>query len=241
MVTVRVKKWGNNNGNSLQIICLPYAGGHAMSFMQFSSKLPPEWEVLAIEPPGHGFSKDTPLDELNEMVELYFSALLPLLGKQVVIYGHSLGGVVGYCLVRKLEENGIVPIALFMGASPLPDFLKKLNFKKDKHLVLSLRNMGLQEDERNHTFNMLNIDIIRADLNALLKVSIRKRPLLNTPMHIFLGTQDKFVPKDHLMKWSNYGHIVQFTSIEGGHMFILSNVEKLLEKIITLIDYYKKM
>ncbi|MGH9889706.1 MAG: thioesterase domain-containing protein, partial [bacterium] len=63
---VRLVCTGPERGPTL--VCLPFAGGSAVSFRDLGAALPPEWRLIAIDPPGHGLNPGPCLDRIEDMV-----------------------------------------------------------------------------------------------------------------------------------------------------------------------------
>ncbi|MDB5084186.1 MAG: lchAD, partial [Bacilli bacterium] len=70
----------------------------------------------------------------------------------------------------------------------------------------------------------------RADFKALETFQHADHTQLQSPVHIFNGDQDAHCFKD-AFSWKEWAHLVQFYTFEGGHMFLLSETEKVSKTI----------
>ena len=98
MLSQVVKKLNARYGSS-KVYIFPYAGGNSLSFRELGLQLQQQFEVYLIEPPGHLFDDTPPLRSISSMTRLYMDYMQP--GPEgVVLFGHSLGGLVSYCVAH---------------------------------------------------------------------------------------------------------------------------------------------
>src|SRR5947209_1956736 len=88
-----------------QLICFPFLGGYAGSYYPLASALSDAIEVVAVNPPGHGACQKMPLRSMDDMVDLYFHALKPVLKQRCIFFGHSMGAIVAFFLARRLMDS----------------------------------------------------------------------------------------------------------------------------------------
>ncbi|WP_406835989.1 thioesterase II family protein [Streptomyces sp. AHU1] len=109
--------------STVRLVCLPYAGGGADSYRPWASALPEGCELIAPELPGHGRRlPERPLERAEDVV----ADLLPRLGDPaapLVVFGHSMGGLLAYELCDALDRSGTPPQALVVSAMGPPDLL----------------------------------------------------------------------------------------------------------------------
>src|SRR5437763_149373 len=92
---------------SLRLFCFPYAGGGASIFHRWSRSLPQSVDVCAVQYPGREHRwKEPPVTRLSDLVQALRQALAPYMDKPFVLYGHSMGGLVGFELARLLRKEG---------------------------------------------------------------------------------------------------------------------------------------
>ena len=65
------------------------------------------YEVITINPPGHMFNSDILQDSISDLVEIYADTLRTSIKSDLILYGHSMGGVVAYEFAKKIGEEKI--------------------------------------------------------------------------------------------------------------------------------------
>ena len=111
-----------NPNASLRMFCLPYAGGDTWIFHDWQSALPDYVEVCPIRLPGRGSRiAEPPFTALGDLVEALGTALDGALDRPFVIFGHSMGALIGFELARYLRRtSGLLPLMLCAGACQAP-------------------------------------------------------------------------------------------------------------------------
>src|SRR5262245_15762688 len=88
----------------LRLFCLPYAGGSAQIYRRWPSYLREGIDTCAVQLPGRGNRlKEAPFDRPEPLVEAVLQGILPYTHKPFAVFGHSMGAILGFELVRKLE------------------------------------------------------------------------------------------------------------------------------------------
>src|SRR3954447_1958571 len=106
----------------LRLFCFPYAGGAASIFRSWADDLPPEIEVCPIQLPGReGRFREAPFTRLAPLVDALTLALLPHLNVPYALFGHSLGALISFELVRRLQRQNVArPAHLFVSGHNAP-------------------------------------------------------------------------------------------------------------------------
>lgn len=234
-----LRRFGSESGIS-RFIFFPFVGGHSLAFKTLADALPDDWEIWAIDPPGHGWSNGELLTNFNNMVDLYFKELAFLLKENVYLFGHSLGGLIVYRLTQLLEKLNIIPGGIFIGASPLPHRISEYEYllgKDDSQLIDTMIEFGGIPEVFQYDRDLIlpYIESMRADIKAFLDTKIQQDPSLKTPITIFYSKEDTFIPHENISEWDFYGQHVNLVEIGGKHIFIQSHSHALANKITELI------
>jgi pimeloyl-ACP methyl ester carboxylesterase len=76
---------------SNKILCLHGTGCNSLHWLKVE---PPEgWQIIAVDLPGHGRSKEDPLDSIDEYATWVRNVIIDL-GERVLLAGHSMGGAI---------------------------------------------------------------------------------------------------------------------------------------------------
>src|ERR1700730_15492559 len=112
------------NSPLMRLFCFPHAGGNATTFRDWTHILPETIEVSAIQLPGRGARLyGEPCSDIAVATQAVVAAIKPLLSCPCAFFGHSLGAVIAFEVLRMLRLNGSrEPIRFFVagcGATPL--------------------------------------------------------------------------------------------------------------------------
>ncbi|WFA05699.1 alpha/beta fold hydrolase [Bacillus sp. HSf4] len=230
------KQFGSAPGG-IQLICFPFAGGYSASFRPLYEHLQTDCEVWAAEPPGHGTNRMEPVDDLEKLVDMYFTALKPKLLRPFVLFGHSMGGMVVYRLTQKLEKEGIHPQAVVISAIQPPHIKqKKVSDYDDDAFLDHLVQLGGIPEELVKNREMINFFLpsFRADYRALETFSHSDHTVVSSPVHMLNGEKDDKCVKD-AFGWRQWVKNIDFHYFAGGHMFLLSETEQVAARIRSII------
>ncbi|MBB4952062.1 medium-chain acyl-[acyl-carrier-protein] hydrolase [Agrobacterium vitis] len=221
----------------MRLICLPYAGGTATAFHGWWRSLPDNVEVISVQLPGRGSRfKETPYRRMDALVADLLAELLPILDRPYMMFGHSMGAVAAFELLRLLPHH-LQPQRLFAsgrGAPHLPPVQKEMHRLNDAEFIEELRLMqGTPEQVLNDTSLMaMVLPALRADFEALETWQYRPGNRLTIPITALGGDRDILVPFGLLNAWGEQTE-AEFEAriIPGGHFFLHSDAERVLDII----------
>ena len=116
----RITKWvqcrGPEPGARKRLFCLPHAGGGGVSFHSWQKALGPTLHVCSVVPPGRETRLSEPArTDFDELLVEMTEALRPWLDMPFAIFGHSMGALLAFEWVRRLErEQGPQPVHLIV-------------------------------------------------------------------------------------------------------------------------------
>lgn len=224
----------------LRLFCFPYSGGNAVSFAAWQRELDPAIEVCAVQFPGRGA-------RFREKPYSSFSSLIEALGEVIrqqedglpfVFFGHSLGSLVAFELVRYCRQHGLpMPLHLFASGCNSPPFKSKARSRRlhelpDDELIEALRdyNGTPQEILDNRELMSLVLPAIRADFALGADYVYQPGPPLDIPITVLTGKLDKHVQAEGLKGWQDETRrdfLVHY--FEGDHFFIGSERNSVLD------------
>ncbi|MFD0636645.1 thioesterase II family protein [Catenulispora yoronensis] len=91
-----------------RLVCLPHAGGSASYFFPLSRRLAPSVGTFAVQYPGRQDRRaQDPITTIAGLADGVVAALADEggVGGPLILFGHSLGAVVGFEVVRRLEQG----------------------------------------------------------------------------------------------------------------------------------------
>jgi surfactin synthase thioesterase subunit len=213
----------------VRLFCLPYAGGGAAVFHGWQKALSERIEVTPVLLPGRDRRLREPAArEIRAATEALAAGLLPHLDRPFALFGHSMGAMLGYELVRELAERGAPsPEHLFVGgfrAPHLPDRNPPLHRLSEDDFVRAIDRLdGTPREVLEHRDLMrLVLPTLRADLELVETYVWRERGRVACPVTVFGASGDPIVSRDELVGWERHStagcRLVFFE--QGGHFFL---------------------
>lgn len=211
------------------LLCLPFAGGGSSAFNRWSEGIDPSVKIWAARPAGRESRLlEPPLREFGAVVEALLPAALRLTDRPYVVFGHSMGAVLGYELVRALVASGRPQPALLVVSGRDAAHLAELPHRPlytlpEAELIEELRNYGATPEPllRDPELLALFLPTIRADFEVAETYHHLPGPRLSCPMLVLRGTEDHEVTEAGSLAWGELttGRSV-LRAIDGGHFFI---------------------
>jgi surfactin synthase thioesterase subunit len=182
----------------LTMFCLPFAGGDANSYTPFNRLSDASLEVIALELPGRRIRfNEKLLESVDQMAEDYLNQLKGYRDSPYVIFGHSMGALIGFVMIRKMISRGMkVPMHFFASgfASPsvaLTDARKRMPGKEElkekmretMEIPVSFLNSAL--------YPLIYEPVLCCDLKALKNYQYFSAPPFNIPITVFIGNEDE--------------------------------------------------
>src|SRR5947209_7222122 len=91
----------------LRLFCFPYAGGGASIYRAWPSAFPGSVEVCPVQFPGRETRlRERPFTRLAPLISATGVALRPYFNMPFAFFGHSMGALVAFELVRALRQEG---------------------------------------------------------------------------------------------------------------------------------------
>src|SRR6185312_10761207 len=92
---------------AVRLLCFAHAGGGASSFNGWRRALPDWVELVRVQLPGREDRKDGALyTRVEELVADLFPHVATILDRPLAVYGHSMGALVAFEVVRELRRTG---------------------------------------------------------------------------------------------------------------------------------------
>ncbi|MCD9019919.1 type I polyketide synthase [Parachryseolinea silvisoli] len=209
---------------ALRLVCLHDAGGDGALFQGWEMLLGANIELILVELPGRGRHLEDPAyDDVDSLLRDLVPALLPSLDRPFIIFGHSLGGLLAFELVRALRRGKHpLPQRLFVSSTPalmtykaheydpaMPDAALITAFP---HLAQTPGDVAWQQYKRR---------LLRQDLQLVYRYSHHREAPIDIPVTVLFGDDDPRVSALQAAAWereTTSGCTV--VSRPGGHRFI---------------------
>lgn len=223
-----------------QVIGLPYLGGYSNAFTDVCRYLDDSMEVWSANPPGHGGCRQPLLEDIDDMVDLYYQHIKEIIKDECIIYGHSMGGVIAYFLIQRIMREKIIPtdgIQLILSGCNTPaDFLTKdYASLSDEDLITKVKAYGGLPEEliAEREFVSYLLPILRADYRVLQSASHLDYEPMAIPVYLMWGDIDPVTPIVEVLQWKRYfaTDIELVPIVKGKHMFIHDQADTIAEHI----------
>ena len=213
---------------SVRLFCLPFAGGSAALFHGWHRFLD-DIEVCPIQLPGRGRRiGETAASELRTLAESVAAAIRPACHEPFAIFGHSMGGLIGYEVARILEQqHDCAAQHLIVASTPAPHLVRYDTPTYDipegefiEHLLaLDGTPKELLEDKAGRE---LFLPLIRADFRLVQTYRHVPGPPLNCPIVAFVGDVDPEVSASDIGEWGLFTTHTFVPIVVPGDHFLLT-------------------
>lgn len=217
-----------NPAARLRLFCFPYAGGSAGVYRNWAASLSPQVEVLPVQLPGRETRlREAAYSSVRLLVEALGPALLPLLDRPFAFFGHSMGALISFELVRWLRRAGAAePVQLFVSARiapQLPDPDPPTYNLPEAEFIEEVRRLNGTPDEvlRHEELLRLLLPLLRADFSICQTYQYEEEAPLSCPIRAYGGLKDLTVTRRMLEGWGaqTAGPFV-LRMMPGDHFFL---------------------
>lgn len=227
----------------IKLFCFPFAGGGVQPYIQWENDLPGNAELIIIQPPGRGVRILE--DRYNEMAPLVSDLLNVVqeeLDRPYVFFGHSLGSLIAFELLTKIDKKGLpLPSHFFASASRSPQSASinsAICYLPDDEFIEELKALnGTPPDILNNESLMsIFLPTIRSDIEIALRYRHENVIKFDTKITILGGERD-FISKSGLAKWSENFRVTEALDIyDGDHFFINDHKDKIVRQITSVLE-----
>jgi surfactin synthase thioesterase subunit len=200
--------------------------------------------MLAAELPGHGRqSAEPPVTSMDEVVAGLLAELSLMPDRPLVIFGHSLGSLVGLELARAVRtRTGRPPVALLVASSNSPLTGTAPGWIAEAELALPTSEYwqriigelgGIPDEMRNdHQLMDLLLPSLRGDLALLAGYQHHPQPALGCAVRAYAGSSDATVTEAGLAAWRRESpHDFELSRLPGGHFFLRECTDLFLARL----------
>lgn len=233
------------SGPRVRLLCFPYAGGGATVYRPWENHLPAGVELSIAQLPGRDRRiTEEPVRDIRAMV----TGLAPELGRfadaPLVLFGHSMGGLLAFETAHWLREHHrSAPALLAVSGCAAPSAAAGDTDRRagpsqllgdDEFVELVVRMGGTQREVlAEPELRELFLPVLRADFAAVETYRHRPRPALTCPIAAFGGTADPHVRDDELPDWAAHSAGGCRTEMfPGGHFFLREHRDALLGAVL---------
>ncbi|GAA3444573.1 thioesterase II family protein [Planomonospora venezuelensis] len=224
---------------ALPLYCLPHAGGAASAFRGWQRKLPGV-AVQPVQPPGReSRHREPPYERMEPLVSDLADAVLAdveasAAGRRYALYGHSLGAIVAFELVREIRRRGgPAPVHLFVSGSDAPHLtyedgppVRKMNKGEVAALLRALGGTPEWLLADPEALEMI-LPAVQADFTVKETYVYRDEPPLGLPISLLTSSADPRVSPAKASGWRALTS-AGFTPhpFDGGHFAVFEQAPR---------------
>lgn len=222
----------------IDLFCLPCAGASASMYLRWRREMPSGIRVLPLELPGRGARLgELFIEDFADLVDELCERLISPVTRRWALFGHSMGGLLAYGVVQRLQSAGeSLPERMIIAASPSPfrrDPDRYINRNDDEALIADLREQGGTPQEVFDSPELLRItlDALAADYRVCDSFHCPQKTPLAMPLHVLAGRNDS-IESHQILAWQEEaGTAFSLQWFDGGHFFIREHETSVLRLI----------
>lgn len=229
--------------DALPLFCLPHAGGGASAYRTWLGRVPGV-AVLPVQPPGREARlRDAPHEHMGPLVDELATIVLGVAGSRpYAVYGHSLGALVAFELLREIgRRGGPAPVHLFVSGCVAPhctvDDGPPVTGMSMSELVEMLRQLGGTPEWllRDASVVEMILPAVRADFSVKETYQHLPGPPLQVPITVLASTDDPRATHEMQSRWRDQTTgACHVHTIVGGHFAVFEQAE-LTQKYLTSV------
>ncbi|GAA2157669.1 alpha/beta fold hydrolase [Kitasatospora kazusensis] len=223
-----IRRFHPKPDTAVRLVCFPHAGGSASFFHPLSGLLGAEVEVLAVQYPGRQDRRLEPaVEDIGELADEVTEALRPWTDQPMAFFGHSMGALVAFETIRRLQRQGLrAPVAFFASGRRAPSRHRAEGFHTldDHALVAQIRALNGTDrrllDDR-ETLRLI-LPTLRSDYRAAETYQCPPDAVLGLPVTALVGDRDPRVTLEEAHAWREHttGPFDIRVFPGGGHFYL---------------------
>lgn len=214
----------------------PYAGGGPAVFNPLKPHIPATVDVHAAHLPGReGRFSEEPIADLETIVQALAKAISMVANMQVVIFGHSLGALLGYLVTARLESTGVSVNRLIVSGRHSPGVAAKtaaISHLPDEDFLKAMSGYGGMSEEILQCPEMLEfmLPLLKADFSLSERYDTKQQhPKVKSEMIVVGALDDHLVDFSQLENWKNFTTgPFRLADVSGGHFYLASQAATLV-------------
>ncbi|MCP4121627.1 MAG: thioesterase [Bacteroidetes bacterium] len=227
----------------MKIIFFHHAGGDKYAFLPYKPHLESiGWEAVYYDLPGHGDRYHEPLiHDVGLILDDIWDRISHELTGDYVLFGNSMGSLLAYLLLHRIEEANLQPPLHFFAASRMcpasyPVVIRKTDMTHEEFWEMIREYGGASDFIDNVEFRSMFEPILRADYGILESYIHLGKRVLDIPATLMFGARDRYSPEDRQTWSTHFCKPVNYQVFDSGHFFVYENPVGVLEVMRTALS-----
>lgn len=179
------------------------------------------------------------MSDVHLIVDDIYQQIQPFLSSHYMLYAHSMGGLLGSLLIRKIQrEHKRLPVQFLVTGCACPKYRNRpgeviLHKLDDPGLKAELQKLGGFPEEILASEELMEffLPILRADIQALETYVYEEQTKYTVPIKVIAGDNEK-IDDEQLYGWElETSGTFHASRMPGNHFFILNHFDKIAEMI----------
>lgn len=220
-----------------RLVCLPHAGGSASFYLPVARALGPAVDVLAVQYPGRQDRRsERPIDDMRDLADRIYEVLCGEPDLPVAFFGHSLGAIVAFEVVRRFEADGLQPTRIFVSGrrSPSTQRDENVHLRDDAGILAQVRRLSgtssalLDDDE----LMRATLPALRADYRIAETYQCAPQDMISAPITVLTGDRDPQTTLDEAKGWARHtSGAFDLRIFPGAHFYLTDHVDTIIKII----------
>lgn len=216
----------------MKLVCFPHSGASSVVYARWRLGMDPEWQLLAIDYPGHGRrSSESLIYDYDVLLANIYDHYKNDLQGPLWFFGHSLGGLVAFGLAQRLLAEGRDVSGLFIsGRRPpsLPKIYPDVTHLDNQAFLeaVEARYGRLPQALYDPEFQRQFLPPLIADLTVSETHQWVDKTPVSCPLHVILATEDTSVALADIKAWFQHttkpGDLIH---VPGNHLTCMTNTK----------------
>lgn len=203
--------------------------------------------MLALQLPGReNRIGEAHYESVTDVVADMAEAMLPLLDKPFLVFGHSFGGIIGYELIRHLQAAyGKEAMHLFISGTIAPQLTRTW---KERDVISETAIMNNSEERLLSLMNYIEdvdflkkiLPVMRKDMALIMNYRYQERPVLQIPITAFAAQQDEVVYPKEVEAWRQQTSTsFRLEIVDGDHWFLSRHRELIGQRLLEALHSFQ--
>jgi medium-chain acyl-[acyl-carrier-protein] hydrolase len=196
-------------------------------------------EIVSVQLPGReNRFNERAIESMDQLVGQLLDGLASYLTRPFAFFGHSMGALLAFELIRHMRPGGLQPVHLFASgcrAPHLPSRTPDWHTLPDPEFIAKIESLGGIPPEllAERQFLDTMLPTLRSDCALTETYVCRPQPPLSCPVSAFGGLTDEEVFPEDVHAWSQHT-IGSFRAylLPGDHFFVNSALPDLLGRVV---------
>jgi medium-chain acyl-[acyl-carrier-protein] hydrolase len=233
-----------NVNADLKLICFPYAGGSASTYLPWIKNLPDNVELIIIQAPGRGTRMgELAYSDMQTLIGDLVKIIPSVLNKPYILFGHSLGSRIAFELMSQLKKlSHALPQHFIASGSRGPhhkSMKEPIYDLPDDEFIEELKGLNgtPQAVLENKELMELFLPLLKADFEIANRYYYTEKACFDCPITVFGGEYDVDICLSKLSSWGTFFETdADVHLFPENHFFIDSQSKQVQQKVNDIIQ-----